>query len=125
MRFILLCAVLIAIKTNAQDRIILTVADTSGIHQKVRTAFIKTNFQVKDLPGDTISTYSREVRGLTGYAVAFAVIEGNTVTLSGYYSPKKMNYFGFTNVGREVKRIRKYKGSKTWPVLEKVATLIY
>lgn len=105
------------------SRIIVTLADTAGIYEKVKTALVRTDFVVKDLPErDTLRTYLRESGGL--YIKAFAIINGNQVIISGSYSLKRIDYFGYNNASKHHKKIIYTKGSKTWPQLMKVASLI-
>jgi hypothetical protein len=65
-----------------------------------------------------------ELKTIAGYAVLWAVISGYRVELTGIYSLKKLNYFGFTKPGRDSNRILYYRGSKTWKILNKVAETI-
>lgn len=128
MKILLICAVLIAsVSLQAQKqsptKIIITLADTVGAHQKVKEALIRSNFIVKDLPGDTITTYPKNASNIPGSAVAIAIINDNHVTLTGFYSLKRKTYFGFDKMAG-YKKITKYKGSKMWPVLENIAEKI-
>lgn len=112
-------------QSKGDSKIIVTVSDTSEMYNKVRVALIKNDFIVKeDGNRDTLSTYSRELKTMAGNAMIWAVIKGNDVELSGIYSLKKLNYFGFTKPGRNSNTILYFRGSKTWKLLEKVAETI-
>lgn len=114
---------LIHSQKKEDSKIVITVKDTVDMYEKVRTAFVRSNFLVKDLNiADTIITYPTEFNGL--YTTAFAIFNNNTVTLSGRYSLKKVDYFGYNSTSKDSKRIIYYKGSKTWRILMEVAKMI-
>lgn len=124
---ILLC--FLAISSHGQStgdsKIVVRVSDASEMYKKVRLALIKNDFVVKDDENrDTLSTYPRELKTMAGNAMLWAVINGNDVELTGIYSLKKLNYFGFTKPGRDSNTILYFRGSKTWKLMEKVAETI-
>src|SRR5690349_19744676 len=128
MRWLLSSALLFPLTSIAQDRptkVIVTLPDTVNLYAKVKEAFARTDFAVKDLNNhDSLVTFPRELHRLPGYAIAIAVISGNTVTINGFYSHKKVSYFGYQKDDKEYMRIKKFKASKTWPLLEHVADRI-
>ena len=112
--------------SNAQkiedSKIIVTVPDTIGIYKKVKVALVNADFIVKDNYNlDTLTTYSREFTSMSGHCVAMAIIQGNTVTISGYYSLKRLDWFGFTQSSNSFQKVLYYKSSKSWDLLMKVA----
>ncbi len=110
------------VSKKGDSQIIITLNDSSGIHEKVKLALIKADFVVKELNSlDSVVTYPRELKTMNGVAVGQAKVKNNKVTLYGYYSLKKLNYFGYTKLSRDFKPIVYYKGSKLWPLLMKVA----
>lgn len=129
MRFLLVAVfnffLITAFSQDRPTKVIVTVMDTVNLHTKVKDAFARTDFAVKELSTrDSIVTLPRELHRVPGYAVAIAVISGNTVTINGYYSHKKVSYFGYQKDDKEYMKIKKFKASKTWPLLEHVASRI-
>ena len=106
------------------SKIIIKVTDTTELAQRVRTALIRSNFVVKDLPGDTVSTYPKDMRNMNGFMIAFAILSDTTVTISGFYNVRMMDDFGYTKLRKYYKQVRYFRGSKTWPVLSHIASLI-
>lgn len=104
-------------------KIIITTTDTTQLYEKVKTALIKSDFIVKDIQSDTLITYPRELNRMNGYVVAVATLTGNIITLNGYYSLKRQDYFGYEK-RKTYKRIIKFNGSKLWPLLEKIASYV-
>ena len=112
--------------SNAQkiedSKIIVTVADTSNIYRKVKIALVNNDFIVKDNYNlDTLTTYSREFTSMPGHCVAIAIIQGNYVIISGYYSLKRLDWFGFTQSSNNFQKVQYYKSSKSWDLLMRVA----
>lgn len=103
-------------------KIIVPVEDTTGLYQKVRIAFGKHDYQVKeDGNYSVISTFARELKKTPGYTIGRAEILGNTITISGRYGLLKIDDWGRTRVSKEWKDIVYMKNSKIWSLLEKVA----
>ena len=103
-------------------RIIVTVDDTISLYQKVRTAFGKNDYQVKeDGNYSIVSTFARGLKRTPGYTIGRAEISGNTVTITGRYGLLRIDDWGRTRVDSNWKDIVYMKNSKIWPLLEKVA----
>ena len=112
-------------QSSGDSKILVTLQDTTGLYDKVRLALIKNDFIVKDdRIKDTLTTYPAELKTMAGHAVLRAVVTGFVVELTGIYSLKKLNSFGYTKPGKDSQRIVYYRGSKTWKILEKVAETI-
>jgi hypothetical protein len=104
-------------------KIIITIADTGDIYNRVRIALGKNDFIIReDGNKDTIATHPTEVKNIAGYSRLTAVITGNTVTLYGIYSLIKMDDFGYTRNSKRHKPIVYYKNSKTWKKMHSVAS---
>ena len=104
------------------SQIMIRLADSVGIHQKVKDALIKNDFIIKEIGHrDTIITYPRVLTNMTGYAIARIVIKSNNAIITGIYGLKKLNYFGSSVYPRGFKQIVFFDGSKTWPLLKLVA----
>lgn len=103
-------------------KIVVSVPDTTELRKKVKEAMVKSNFDVKEIGSDTIRTYPRSVNKITGYAVVVAVIENNSVMFYGYYGRLRKDYFGYEKKSKDVHRILRFRGSKTWPILENIAS---
>lgn len=118
----LVCALSSLGQQYLDKKIVVTVKDTSGLYQKVRIAFGKNDFQVKE-DGDylVVSTFARDIKKIPGYMIARAEISGNTVTITGRYGLLRIDDWGRTRVNSSWKDILYMKSSKVWPVLEKVA----
>jgi hypothetical protein len=105
------------------SKIIITLPDTDNAFAKAKNALIRNEFQVKDLEvKDTLYTYVREYNNL--FTAILATIEGNRVTLSGFYNLKKVDDFGYNRPDNNKKRVIYTKGSKTWQLLVRVAKMI-
>lgn len=112
-------------QSKGDSKIIVTVSDTTNLYERVRLRLIKGDFIIKETGNrDTILTYPRELKTVSGYAVFKAVVNNNRVTFSGSYSLKKINYFGYQGSSKDSKTIIYYKGSKTWRFLHNVAESI-
>lgn len=124
--FLILCiSNYIFCQTSGDKRIIITLTDTTNIYENVKKALIKNDFIIKEYENkDTVYTYSRELRTMPGYCNVIAIINNNSVTLSGFYGLKKMNVFGQTTAPRDYKPIIYFGGSKIWPLLESIAKSI-
>jgi len=104
------------------SQIIVTLPDSADLYKKVKIALVNADFIVKDnYKLDTLTTYSREFTSMAGHCVAVAILKGNTVTISGYYSLKKLDWFGFTQSSNSFQKVLYYKSSKSWDLLMKVA----
>lgn len=111
---------------NAQKtedtKIKITLSDSIDIYKKVKIALINADFIVKDNYNlDTLTTYSREFTNMAGHCVAVAIIKENTVTLTGFYSLKRLNFIGLTQSSNDFQKVMYYKSSKSWDVLMQVA----
>ena len=124
--FLTFSIVLISLSAFTQkvedSQIMIRLADSVGIHQKVKDALIKNDFIIKEIGHrDTIITYPRVLTNMNGYAIAMIVINSNNAIITGIYGLKKLNYFGSSNYPRGFKQIVFFNGSKTWPLLKLVA----
>lgn len=128
MKYLIFTLLILPCSTFSQDRptkVIVTVSDTLNLYAKVKDAFARTDFAVKELMNrDSIVTLPRELHRVPGYAVAIAIISGNTVTINGFYSHKKMGVLWRQYDDKDYMKIKKFKSSKTWPLLEHVADRI-
>lgn len=115
-----LASITCSAQSYGDSKIVVTVSDSTDLFQKVKTSLVRNNFVVKDLPArDTLATYIREYNNM--FTAALAVIEGNTVTISGVYNLKKIDDFGYNRPDKYRKRIVYSKGMKTWQLLMKVS----
>lgn len=121
--FLLLITISTLGQSNGDTKIVVTISDTINIIEKVKLALIKNDFIVKENGiKDTLSTYPAELKTMAGHAVVWAVIDKNIIELSGIYSLKKLNSFGITKPGKGSNNILYYRGSKTWKILESIAS---
>lgn len=105
------------------SKIIVTVNDTNNLYVRLKDIFIRSNFFVKDLSiRDSLITYSTEFNGV--YIVAFAVIDGNTITISGLFGLKKIDEWGYSNSPKDFKKIVYYKGNREWRRLNDIANIL-
>jgi hypothetical protein len=119
--FLLLLPAYSFAQTRGDSRIIVTLKNQDSITHKVKNAFIKNNFIVKDNGYKTIiSTYPKEFKNVPGYSMAKAEINGNTITLSGMYDIKKSDDLNFNRDPKEYKPIIFYKGSYGWKLLMEI-----
>lgn len=105
---------------KGDSRITATLADSTSIYEKARISLVRNDFIIKDLPArDTITTYSREYKGM--HVALRGVIEGNQITFTGYYSLRQLDMFGYQGASKYRKRIIYYVGALTWNIMLKVA----
>lgn len=108
-----------------ESKIVITLSDTSMIYEKVKFAFEKSDFTIKDDNNkDTLTTSPKSIFNPFGYAFIKAIITGNVVTLSGWYRqmPIGGNYENKEDPKIEdYKRIIYFQNSSTWRVMNKVA----
>ncbi len=105
-------------------KIIIEITDTSNVYLQIKSAFAKSNFSVReDMSRDTLTSFP-VAHEILGNIVAKAVINDSAVYLYGFYSLKKMDYFGYTNVDKNYKRIIFMNSSKAWPILMEIANRI-
>jgi len=124
MKILLLAAFLFPLLSFSQiygdSKIIITVSDSSNIYSRVKESMIRNGFVVKDLlTRDTLFTYPRVYKGMN--IALRALVKGNRVTVTGYYSLKKMYDFGYAGESGNRKRIIYYDGALTWRLMEKVS----
>lgn len=102
------------------SKIIVTLPDSSNVYSKVKESLVRNGFQVKDLlTRDTLFTYPRVYKGMN--VALRALIADNKVTITGYYSLKKMYDFGYAGESGNRKRIIYYPGALTWNLMLKVS----
>jgi|GEM_PF-1793170 len=107
---------------SGDKKIIITFPNDSALYEKAKLVLAKHDFSIReDGNKDTITTQLREFRTIPGYCIFNAVINGNTITLSGIYGLKKRNIVGYTTAPKDYKSITYYSGSKGWRLLMSVA----
>lgn len=107
---------------SGDKKIIITLPNNSALHNKAKVALAKHDFSIReDGNKDSITTHLREFRTIPGYCVFNAVINSNTITLSGIYGLKRRNIVGYTTAPKDYKPITYYSGSKGWRLLMSVA----
>lgn len=119
--YILLLLPLLSFSQIYNDsKIIVTLPDSSNVYAKVKESLVRNGFQVKDLlTRDTLFTYPRVYKGMN--VALRALITDNKVTITGYYSLKKMYDFGYAGESGNRKRIIYYPGALTWNLMLKVS----
>lgn len=125
--FLLISMLLISIYSFSQkegnSKITIKLNDSIGIYNKVKYALVNSEFIVKDNGNnDTLTTYTQEFSGI--FCKITAIIEKNTVTLSGVYGLKRLDEFGYTGNPKKYQDIVYYRGSQSWKLLRHVASLI-
>ena len=107
---------------SGDRRIIVSLPNDSTILQKVKIAFAKHDFGIReDGRKDTITTLLREFRTMPGFCILSAVVKNDTVILSGRYGTKRINVLGYTTAPNEYKPISYAGGSQSWRLLMSVA----
>ena len=121
--FFVFILIILSIISKAQkignSKIIVQVSDTTNLYKRVKFAFIKLDFIVKDLETDTLKTYAREFMD-NNYLIATAIIKGYTVTITGIWGSRKLNLLGYSNSLRDYKSVIYYKGCVEWNLLRLV-----
>lgn len=126
MKFIFFPLMFIPLFISAQKiedtKIKITLTDNTDIYKKIKIALVNADFIVKENYNlDTLTTYSREFTNMAGHCVIVAILNNNTVNLSGFYSLKRMNFIGLTQSSNDFQKIMYYKSSKSWDLLMQVA----
>lgn len=104
------------------SQISILVSDSTDLYKKVKIAMVNADFIVKDNYNmDTLTTYSREFSSIPGHCIAIAVLKSNTVRLTGFYSLKKLDWFGYSRSSGNFQKVRYFKGSKGWELLMQIA----
>ena len=112
----------VSAQKTEDSQIKITLPNNIDIYRKVKIALVNADFIVKDNYNlDTLTTYSREFTNMAGHCVVVAIINGNTVNLTGFYSLKRMNFIGLTQSSNDFQKVMYYKSSKSWEVLMQVA----
>ena len=112
----------VSAQKTEDTKIKITLSNSIDVYKKVKIALINADFIVKDNYNlDTLTTYSREFTNMAGHCVVVAIINENTVTLTGFYSLKRMNFIGLTQSSNDFQKVMYYKSSKSWEVLIQVA----
>lgn len=120
---ILLSSICSFSQKEGNSKIIIKLNDSVGIYNKVKYALVNSEFIVKDNGNkDTLTTYIQEYSGI--FCKLTAIIESNTVILSGVYGLKRIDEFGYTGNPKKYQDIIYYKGSQSWKLLRYVASLI-
>lgn len=126
MKILILCLlvpVLSLAQNKGDSKIIIALADTAGIYDRIKLALVKADFIVKELNSrDSITTYPRELKTMSGFAIAHAIIKDGEVVINGFYTRRKISYYGVIKTSKDVKPIVHYRSSKLWALLMKVAT---
>ncbi|MBK8520286.1 MAG: hypothetical protein IPL54_05175 [Chitinophagaceae bacterium] len=119
-------ALLIFIESEAQkeddNRIVVTLDDTTNIHQRVRQAVVFTDFIVRDdSKPDSLITYAERIFNSTIFVIAKVVIIGNKVEISGAYGLGYQDFWGFPDWPRGYSEVIYYKESESWKIIRKIA----
>ena len=102
--------------------IVVTVYDTTKLHEQVRHAITYTNLIIReDSKKDTIITYSEKIDGTTIFLIAKVLINGNKVEISGGYGLGIEDFWGYPSWPKTYKRIVYFKGSEGWKILRHIA----
>lgn len=121
--FFFLCLIMDGFaQEGGSKKIIITFSDSSNLYEKIKVAFAKNDFILKEEGrADTLTTHLREMKSMPGYCSLIAIIKGNTIVLSGFYGLKKINLVGITTMPKDFKPIIYFSGSKTWRLMITVA----
>lgn len=121
--FFFLCLIMDGFaQEGGSKKIIITFSDSSNLYEKIKVAFAKNDFILKEEGrADTLTTHLREMKSMPGYCSLIAIIKGNTIVLSGFYGLKKINLVGITTMPKDFKPIIYFSGSKTWRLMMTVA----
>lgn len=102
------------------SKITVTLPDSANVYAMAKESMVRNGFVVKDLQTrDTIFTYPRVWHGMN--IALRGLIQGNKITITGYYSLKKMYDFGYAGVSGSRKKIIYYVGANTWELMLKVS----
>ncbi len=111
---------------EGDKKIILKVADTSNIYNKVKLAIIKAGFIVRDDMNTHILTSNVTVKKILGYTIVKAEIKNDTVTVWGLYSNKNQNLLDIEIAPGKYNNILYFKNNSGygWDILYSIASEI-
>ncbi len=115
---------ILAIGQKEDDNlIIVTVADTAKLYERVRQAIAYSDFIIKqDSNRDTLRTSSERIGRSTIFVAAKVVIAGNKVEISGLQSLGYQDFWGEPGRPRSSTRISyNNKGSEEWWRIRSIA----
>jgi hypothetical protein len=112
-----------AFSQKAEDnRILVTVSDTSKLYERTRQAIVNTNFIIReDSNRDTLVTSTERIGNSSIFAMAKVIINNNTVEISGAYGLGYVDFWGFPGWPSGYSRINYYKESESWKLLRQIA----
>ena len=113
-----------AISQKEDDNfIIVTVADTTKLYERVRQAITFTDFVIREDGGrDTLRTYAERIGRSTIFVAAQAVIVGNKIEISGLQALGYQDFWGEPGRPRSFNRISyNNKGSEEWWRIRSIA----
>ena len=107
-------------------KIIVKVADTSNIYNKVKLAIIKAGFIVRDDMNTHLLTSNVTVKKILGYTIIKAEINNDAVTVWGLYSNKNQNLLDIDIAPGKYKNIIYFKNNSGygWDILYSIAAEI-
>lgn len=104
------------------NKIVVTVNDTTHLYDRTRHAILFTNFIIReDSNRDTLVTYIERMGTSTVHMMARAIIKGNTVEITGSFGLYNLDLWGFPSWPKGYQRIIYYKESETWRMLRNIA----
>ena len=110
---------------NDDQKILIKFDNELNIYNRVKDAFVLKDFLVKDLSNkDVVLTYPYNYTKIDAFVICKAIINGNTVSLSGEWGKSGANLSSDNVIPKNYKPIVYYKGSKTWQLLVEVASLM-
>lgn len=117
---------LLSINTYGQkiedNKIIVSIIDTSKLYERTRQAIVNTNFIIReDSKMDTIITYSERIGTSTIYAIAKVIIKGNYIEITGAYGLGYVDFWGYPGWPKGYKQIIYFKESESWRLLRQIA----
>ena len=104
------------------NRILVTVSDTSKLYERTRQAIVNTNFIIReDSNRDTLVTVSEKIWNTSIFVVAKIIIKENIVEIAGAYGLGYVDFWGFPIWPKGYTRVTYYKESETWHLLRQIA----
>lgn len=104
------------------NRILVTLDDTTNIYKRVRQAIVFTDFIIReDSKSDSLITYAERVFSSTIFVIAKVVIRGNIVEIFGAYGLGYEDFWGFPGQPRGYNEINYYKESESWKIIRRIA----
>src|SRR5262245_5349447 len=109
-------------QNEGDNKIAVTVADTSKLYQRTRQAIVNTNLIIReDSKWDTTDNENKKIEKTNIFVIARVTIKSNSIEITGAYGLGYEDFWGYPGWPKGYKPILYFKGSDAWKVLRRIA----